>query len=361
MRKTVTRFIFRGPVPWLCVMATLKDLSKHLGLSVTQVSRAINDHADVSQKTKERVRAAAKELGYAVNQSARSLVTGKSGMVTLIRPGGLAGPADEPVLETLSGLSDEFHKRGMQFVLNIMPAGTDPMPTHRKAASSGSFDGFVLIAPRVDDPRVQLLTEMGVPFVVHGRIAQDAAHSYYDIDNYKVGYEHTKRLLALGHRRIALLNAVRGYSFSEFRLRGYKDALAEADVTYDPALLVSEPMTEGNGMIATARLFADAENHPTALICGNIRLAKGAYTALGAMNLRIPEDVSVVAHDDVLHNIRGSAFFPALTVTKSPFADSWSHLAEILCETIKDPQTPNRQVVVDAEFIERASTGPAPR
>lgn len=341
-------------------MATLKDLSKHLGLSVTQVSRAINDHADVSQKTKERVREAAQELGYAVNRSARSLVTGKSGMVILIRPGALSGPADMSVLETISGLSGEFHKRGMQFLLNIMPPGTDPMPIYRSAATSGSFDGFVLIDTRQDDERVTLLTEMGMPFVVHGRSSPDAEHHYYDIDNYQVAYRHTKNLLALGHTRIALLNAVRGYAYSEYRLQGYKDALAEAGVPYDPALLVSEQMTEGNGMIATARLFEDKVNRPTALICGNILLAKGAYTALGAMEYRIPEDVSVVSHDDVLHNIRGSAFYPALTVSRSPFANSWSHLAEILCNAMQDQNGPPQQHVAEVEFIERASTGPAP-
>jgi len=342
-------------------MATLKDLSKHLGLSVTQVSRAINDHADVSQKTKERVREAAKELGYAVNRSARSLVTGKSGMVILIRPGALSGPADMSVLETISGLSDEFHKRGMQFLLNIMPPGTDPMPVYQSAATSGSFDGFVLIDTRRDDPRVALMTEMGVPFVVHGRSDPAADHNYYDIDNYQVAYTHAKNLLSLGHTRIALLNGPRGYAYSEYRLQGYQKALKEAGVSFDPALLVSEQMTEGNGMIATARLFEDKVHRPTALICGNILLAKGAYTALGAMEYRIPEDVSVVSHDDVLHNIRGSAFYPALTVSRSPFANSWSHLAEILCNTIQNPTARPHQHVAEVEFIERASTGPAPQ
>ncbi len=342
-------------------MATLKDLSKHLGLSVTQVSRAINGHADVSQKTKERVREAAKELGYTVNRSARSLVTGKSGMVILIRPGALSGPADMSVLETISGLSNEFTKRGMQFLLNIMPRDTDPMPTYQTAAASGSFDGFVLIDTRRNDARVELLAEMGVPFVVHGRSTPDADHNYYDIDNYHVAYQHTKNLLALGHSRIALLNGLRGYAYSEYRLQGYRDALAEANVTYDPDLVVSGQMTEGNGMIATARLFENAAARPTALICGNILLAKGAYTALGAMEYRIPEDVSVVSHDDVLHNIRGSAFYPALTVSRSPFEDSWSHLAEILYNAIKNPGAAPQQHVANVEFIERASTGPAPK
>ncbi len=340
-------------------MATLKDISKHLGLSVTQVSRAMNNHSDVSEATKERVHAAARDLGYVVNQSARSLVTGRSGLVSLIRPGGLSGPSDLSSLETISGLSDEFFQRGMQFVLHMMPPGADPLPVYRQAAASGSFDGFVLLDTELDDPRVKLLETMNTPFVVHGRTAKDAAHPYFDIDNAAVVLRHVQHLTDLGHSRIAMLNGRRGHAFSEYRIEGYQAGLRAAGLPYDPELVISARMTEGNGMVATARLFDDRPNRPTALICGNVLLAKGAYSALQAMELRIPDDVSVVAHDDVLYNIRGSAFYPSLTVTRSPFSDSWSELADILCAAIGGDENISMQRICDVEFIERASSARA--
>lgn len=337
-------------------MATLKDISKHLGLSVTQVSRAMNNHSDVSEATKERVQAAARKLGYVANMSARSLVTGRSGLVSLIRPGGLSGPADITYLETISGLSNEFFKRGMQFVLHMVPLGEDALPIYQKAAASGAFDGFILTDMKPDDTRVKLLTDMTVPFVAHGRASTHARHCYFDIDNFDVARRHVKYLADLGHKRIALLNGPLGFAYSKYRLEGYLAALGEAGLKYDPELVVSNLMTEGNGMVQTARLFEDSPNRPTALICGNILLAKGAYQAFEAMDLRIPDDVSVVAHDDVIHDIRGSAFYPSLTVTKSPFSESWTNLADILCCEIQGERSVSRQQLAEVEFIVRAST-----
>ena len=337
-------------------MATLKDISKHLGLSVTQVSRAMNNHSDVSKATRERVQAAAKKLGYAANMSARSLVTGRSGLVSLIRPGGLSGPADITYLETISGLSNEFFKRGMQFVLHMVPLGEDALPIYQKAAASGSFDGFILTDLKPDDDRVKLLTDMNVPFVAHGRAETRARHCYFDIDNFDVARRHVKYLTDLGHKRIALLNGPHDYAYAKYRLDGYLAALGEAGLKYDPRLVVSGLMTEGNGMVFTARLFEDTPNRPTALICGNILLAKGAYQAFEAMDMRIPDDVSVVAHDDVIHDIRGSAFYPSLTVTKAPFSDSWINLADILCAEIQGDKSISRQRLSELEFISRASS-----
>lgn len=340
-------------------MATLKDISKHLGLSVTQVSRALNNHSDVSKATRDRVHEAAKELGYVANLTARSLVTGRSGMVSLIRPGALSGPADVSNLETISGLSNEFYKRGMQLVLHMLPPDTDPIPVYRQAASSGSFDGFVLIDTKLNDARATLLEELGVPFVVHGRAYESPSHAYFDIDNFDVAYRQMCHLLDLGHRRIAMLNGPLGRAYTEFRLQGYKSALQQRGIAVDEALVTYSQMTEANGMILTARLFEERPDRPTALVCGNILLAKGAYQALRAMNLRIPDEVSVIAHDDVLNDVRASAFYPSLTVTKSAFSKSWSEMADILDAEIQHKKGPARQRLADLEFIQRASTGPA--
>ena len=348
-------------VALLAPMTTLKDISKHLGLSVTQVSRAMNNHSDVSEATRERVQNAARELGYVANLTARSLVTGRSGMVSLIRPGGLSGSADFSNLETISGLSNEFFRRGLHFVLHMVPQGEDFWPIYRQAASNGAFDGFVLIDINLGDPRVTMLEKLGVPFVVHGRTETQPQHAFFDIDNVDVAYQNAKHLIDLGHRRIAMLNGPQGKAYSEYRLRGYKAALEEAGLNYDPNLVQSSAMTEANGMVLTARLFEDSPHRPTALICGNILLAKGAYAALQAMQLRVPDDVSVIAHDDVLSTIRGSAFYPSLTVTKSAFSESWSNLAEILCAQIQGDTSVKQQRLAKVEFISRASTGPAPR
>jgi len=336
-------------------VATLKDLSKHLGLSLTQTSRAINNHDDVSAETKRRVHEAARELGYSVNLSARSLVTGKSSLIGLIRPGHLSVPKDTAVFETITGLSMEFSNRDLQFVLQMTNEDANAADAYKMAISSGAFGGFVLIEAKEDDSRIAVLKAANVPYVVHGRVGPDPRHPYFDIDNAGVSYAHVAHLTALGHKKIALLCGQPEFSFAARRVEGYKQALADAGLAFDPSLITYGPMTEDQGLIATIKQFSEPNDRPTALVCSNILLAKGAYAALHALGLSIPHEVSVVAHDDVLSDVRASAFHPALTVTKSPFSQSWVNLADILEGILRNKSVP-KQVIAAHEFHDRSST-----
>ncbi len=336
-------------------MITIKDISQHIGLSMTQVSRALNGHSDVNEKTMKRVQDAAAELGYSANLSARMLATGKSGMVTLIRAGRLTSTEDAANLETISGLSEEFYRRGKQFALNMLPPKVDPVPVYKQAAASGTFGGFVLIDTQFEDSRIPLLESFNVPYVVYGRAELAPQHAFYDIDNFDVLKQHVEYLASQGHKRIGFLNGVAGNAYAKYRLDGYQSALRALGLTYNERDVVHGPMTEQRGMTATVQMMGDEADRPTALICGNVQLARGAYTALSALHLSIPEDVSVTAHDDVYVNVRPSSFFPGLTVTQSAFQKSWGHLAGILCDMIEGKDG-DRQVIENSELIIRAST-----
>ncbi|WP_417248457.1 LacI family DNA-binding transcriptional regulator [Celeribacter sp.] len=342
-------------------MTTLKDLSRHLGISVTQISRALNDHSDVSEATKERVRRGAKELGYSANRSARSLKTGRSGMVSLIRAGHLTFPSDLAALDIISGLSMEFSARDIQFALQMTDQDADVETIYGKAIGSGSFDGFVLIDLIENDPRIDIMEKAGVPYVTHGRASAEAKHPFFDIDNFAVAKWHTEHLIGLGHRRIAMLNGPKGYAYAQRRLEGYQAALREAGLPFNNSLVIHCTMTEAKGSVATAQLFAEGRERPTGIICANVFLARGAYSSLEALQLSVPSDVSIIAHDDVLSNIRTSAFYPALTVTRSPFERGWKALSRFLCDAIENGMDDRSrlQEVADFEFIERASTARA--
>ena len=153
-------------------MTTLRDLSRHLGLSVTQVSRALNNHSDVSEDTRERVHAAARELGYQPNVSARRLVTGRSGMLGLVLPDVPPEPEDSMFVQIVGGLSKHLSRLGRQFVLHIADPEEDIVEVYRRLTSSGAIDGFVLLEPLLKDRRVAYLRGAGVPFVIHGRVEE---------------------------------------------------------------------------------------------------------------------------------------------------------------------------------------------
>lgn len=346
-------------------MTTLKDLSRHLGLSVTQVSRALNGHSDVSEATRLRVEKAAKKLKYMPNVSARRLVSGRSGMVGFVERSYPGIARDTILLETVTGLSSRFSERGMQFVLHLSPDtdggdGRDMVPVYERLAIGGGLDGFVLTNPRRDDPRIRSLQQLGVPFVVHGRGDLDPPYPFVDIDNLGLARQLTEHLIGHGHRRIALINADEAFAFAAFRTRGYREALAAAGLPAPPKLVRQGRMTDALGMIATAQIFAARDQLPTAIICSNMLITKGVFSALEALGLSVPKDVSVVAHDDAVADVHPENFYPPLTVTRSPLSLSWDPLAETLVRAIEGTETDGLQTFLPIEFREGGSVGPAP-
>lgn len=342
-------------------MVTLKDISRHLNLSVTQVSRALNGHSDVNEQTRERVLKAAKELNYHPNAAAQKLVSGRSGMVALVLPRHPLLSADSNFLEVVSGLSHVFSSRDMQFVLHIADEDEEILAVYRKLIDRGALDGFVVVEPVDDDPRVNYLIERGVPFVVHGRARSQTNYAYYDIDNYGVGYQLTRHLLDNGHRKIAFINGLEKRTYSVARAEGYRAALEEEGLVFDESLMRYGRMNDALGMVSAVQFFAGGSSGPTAVICGNMLVARGVYSTLRSLGLSIPDDVSVVAHDDVLPEVRGAPFYPALTVTKAALSNSWAPMGSYLIGAINGEPMESLQEVADVEFLEHASVGPAKR
>lgn len=339
-------------------MATLKDIARALGLSITQVSRALNDHSDVNEETRLRVKATARAMDYHPNASARKLVSGRSGMVGLVVPQHRNIGQDGIFMEVVAGLSAQFSGRGMQFVLHIMAEHEPAIPTYQKLIGKALLDGFVLIDPRDQDPRIEFLRQAGIAFVVHGRVGKTIDYPYFDIENEQLAYDLTTFLTASGHRRIAFLNGVAGRSYVTVRELGYLRALR--DVGVGQAFHLNGEMDEATGLTNTIRLFSGDAPRPTAIVCGNVRLARGVYQALAALGLSVPGDVSVVAHDDELPSLRASAFFPALTVTKAPLRDSWEPLADCLAGAIDGKPLGTLQRIGSYDFIQRKSAAAAP-
>ncbi|MBL9050341.1 MAG: substrate-binding domain-containing protein [Tabrizicola sp.] len=336
-------------------MATLKDIARKLDLSITQVSRALNDHSDVNEETRHRVKEAARALNYHPNVSARKLVSGRSGMVGLVVPQHRDMGEDGIFLEVIAGLSAQFSGRGMQFVLHIMAENEPAIPVYQKLIGKAMLDGFVLINPLDQDPRIAFLRKAGISFVVHGRSGPTQDYPYFDIENEQLAYDLTAHLTARGHRRIAFLNGIAGLHYVTERNHGYRRALADVGERPLDHLHLNSLMDEANGLIGTVRLFSGDAPRPTAIVCGNVRLARGVYQALSALGLSVPGDVSVVAHDDQLPSLRASAFFPALTVTKAPLRDSWEPLADCLAGAIEGKPLSTLQRIGDYSFIERNS------
>lgn len=340
-------------------MTTLKDLSQHLGLSVTQVSRAMNDHWDVKQSTKERVWKAAEALGYKPNLTARKLVTGKSGTVCFVQEG--IPPKEEAWLfmQIISNLSREFTHLGRQFLFHLAEEGDDVLSAYENLIRGKTVDGFVLINPKCQDPRIDFLLKQEVPFVCHGRALGEASYPYFDIDNFAVGYNLTSLLISLGHRDIALINGREGLAFSTRRHQGYLAALEERGIAADSELVAHGQMIESFGRDEAARLLARTDGRrPTGFVASNTRIAAGIFRACKERGLAVPQDVSIVAHDDDLSEVNSDLLPTPLTVTFAPLSESWAPMARFLSAAIDGQPLQKTQTNQSFKLIERGSVAP---
>jgi LacI family transcriptional regulator len=326
-----------------------------LGLSVSQVSAALKGNSDVSEETRRRVEAAAKSLNYSPNLSARKLVSGRSGIVALVVREHEGLTRDATFVETVAGLSREFSSRNMQFVLHIAAAEEPPEQTYGRLIGGGSLDGFVLTEPEPKDARIAYLQARDVPFVVHGNCGGGSSFAYYEIDNFDVGYKLAGHLVERGHRRIALLNGRAGLNSARQRQAGVEAALKEVGAALLPELTRNARFSESYGLVSLTQMFSSDQVKPTAVVCGNMSIARGVYRAADAIGLVIPDDLSVVAHDDCLPHDQVQGFSPDLTVSTSDLSGSWGPLADILIGRIEGKALSELQIFVPIDFVARAS------
>jgi LacI family transcriptional regulator len=228
---------------------------------------------------------------------------------------------------------------------------------YRRAVRSARVDAMILSSPLLADPRVDLLRSLNMPFIVHGRTTSAVPYPYMDIDNEGAFFKAAKLLTDLGHRRIALLNFDLRYNFANDRLIGYLHALASAGISRDDALIRESPMTEPDGITEARRLMA-LPNPPTAFLCSSIAQASGVRRMVVERGLVVGKDVSIIAHDDLLHEIRAETFDPPLTATQSSIGDAGKRLVELLVKRLTEDATPLAQEVWPVDLVVRASTGP---
>lgn len=338
----------------------LKELAHKLGLSPTTVSRALNGYPEVNEATRARVAVAARRYGYAPNTRAIRLATGRAMAIGHVIPIAARHEMVNPVFaDFIAGAGETYSRAGYDMVLSVVP-DNDEESAYRSLKSRGTVDGIILHAPKMDDPRLALLTAIGFPFVVHGRATEAVLpYSWVDVNNRRAFQRATEFLLDLGHRRIGLINGLEFMDFAIRRRNGYLDALVARGMTATPALMASDEMTESAGYRAARRMF-DLSAPPTALLVSSMISAMGARRAIEERGLRLGRDVSVIIHDDELSYLRNGDEVPIYTATRSSVREAGRLAAAMLLDIIAHPELAPQHHLLEAELIIGQSTGPAP-
>ena len=335
----------------------LKELAKHLNLSPTTVSRALNGYPEVNETTRKRVDEEARRFGYRPNPHARRLATGRAHAIGHVFPNDRSFVIDPLFSDFVSGAADVYANHGFEVVLHV--GGTeDDLSVYKRYAQGGAVDGVVVFVPRLDDPRMAALKELKLPYMVHGRFGDsEKGYSWLDIDNKGAFHKATKLLTDLGHKRIGLINGFEYMTFAHHRKLGYELALKECGLALDPNIITSGLMTEENGYRQTKRIL-QLSDRPSALILGNMLMVSGAMRAIYEMGLSIGKDLSLIAHDDGLPFLNAEGLVPSLTTTSSSIRAAGGRVAELLLAQIASPQSEAVQELWKVDLIVRGSTGP---
>lgn len=338
----------------------LKELSAVLGLSQTTVSRALNGYPEVSEATRDKVRAAASKHKYSPNIRAKGLATGRANAIGHVIPTNTHHEMVNPIFgDFIAGAGEIYSANNFEMVLSTVRDEHEEQ-VYRNYKTRGTVDGVILHGPKMNDSRIALLHDIGLPFVVHGRASGiDAGYSWLDVNNTSAFHRATDFLTDLGHRRIALVNGIETMDFAHRRRRGYEAGLSAKGIALDPALMREDEMTETYGYNAANDMLGQPDP-PTAFLTSSIISALGVRRALEDRGLQMGRDVSIVTHDDGLSYLANGGDVPVFTATRSSVRDAGRILSQMLINQINGSTAGHIHHLLEAELTVGRSTGPAP-
>ncbi|MEO5960330.1 MAG: LacI family DNA-binding transcriptional regulator [Opitutaceae bacterium] len=344
--------------------ATLADVGRAAGVSAMAASTVLNGartSSRIAAGTRARILEAALRLRYRRNAAARALVNQRMdtlGVAVVIQGGAL----NNYFLEIFNGILDaaaRYDQNTTVFVLHDW--GHDPERLHNLC--DGRIDGLILVAPTITRKASKLLPAHTSFVAIHSN-EQLPNVVNIETDEERGAYEIVRFLIAQGHRRILHLTGPEDVIGAQRRIRGYKQALVNARIPFDSALLVPGGFTTPDGREAMRGWLKQhaGEPLPQAVFCGNDASAIGCLEGLAELGLRVPEDISVAGFDDTL---AARTTVPQLTTVRQPLRAMGRRAVEVLLASIDGRQSPNEPVspeniVFPVDLVPRASVGPPP-
>lgn len=334
---------------------TLKTIARYTGYSVTTVSRALTEYDDVADETRETILAAARELGYYPNLTARQLQKQRTDTVGLILP--TYGPRfnDPYFSELIAGIGDELAEYNLDLLISTRAPGPDEISAYRHMVEGKRVDGLIVVRTRQQDQRIAYLHQTDLPFVSFGRSDLGIDFPYIDEDGEAGFFQLTRYLIDLGHRNIGFISAPSNLLFATYRLNGYKKALKEANIPYRQEYVIPGDLTRLGGESATRKLLNLSER-PTAIIAANDLMALSAISVAQEHGLQVGKDISIAGFDDV-----SPADIFGLTTLRQPIYDIGRLLSTTLYHLINHEGIEERHLLLKPKLVIRNSTGPLPQ
>jgi len=331
---------------------TIADVARKAGVSKGLVSFALNNRPGVSPGSRERILAAARELGWSPDLRARSLSTGRSFACGLVIGRSTDVIAADPFFHSLiAGIEDVFAVSGQVLVLAVATPGRQEAQTYRGLAGDRRVDGVVLTDLRVDDDRIALVESLGLQAVTLGRPDAGSSFSSVSVDDGAGIRETVRHLAELGHRRLAHVAGPRDMLHGSRRAQAFR---AEAAAAGCEPIVVETDFSAAAGAQATHRLLA-GDDRPTAIVYSNDHMAIAGLGVAQRLGLRVPDDVSITGFDDTE---LARHIHPALTSVATD-AREWGSAAARALLAALEGAAPVHAELAAPRLVVRASTGRA--
>lgn len=305
---------------------TIQDVAAAAGVSVSTVSRVLNNKDDTSPETYERVKAVITEMGYTSSLAARSMRSLRKNVIGLIMP-----DAGEPFpIEVMKGVNSTIATSDYDLLIYTCGDG-------RKHFTADREKKFVSLLNNSITDGVIVVTPEATHFITNAPLV--AVDPHYEINeypsvistNWEGAMEAMKYLIELGHRRIGFISGRFDLQSAISRLRGYKDSLTQAGIPIDPDLITQGDFTADTGL-KCARQLLSLPNPPTAIFASNDEMALGVYQAAHDAGLLIPGDLSVVGFDNIPEAAQCE---PGLTTIHQPIQEMGRIAVQMLLKLIE--------------------------
>jgi LacI family transcriptional regulator len=308
-------------------LATIKDVAQAADVSITTVSHVINGTRHVSDELRLRVLKAMTELDYRPNVLARSLRLGQTKTVGLIVPDN-SNPFFAEMARTIE---DVGYNNGYSVILCNTDGNPEKQESYVRMLATKRVDGVIFVSAGGSEMDPQYLVDEGIHVVIVDRDVPNVPADIVLVDNEQGGYQATRYLIDLGHRRIACVTGPFELTPSAQRTDGYRRALREAAIDLNQAYVVGGDFQSQSGEAALARLLA-LDQRPTALFACNDMMAIGVVRAARQFGLTVPDDLSVVGFDDIP---LAEVISPALTTVAQPLADMSRIASDLLIQRMQ--------------------------
>ncbi len=329
-------------------IVTIRDVAKAADVSISTVSRVLNNRPDVGENTRQKVLEVVKELGYVKNTSAASLKQLQTDFAAVV----LRGRRNIFLMDLAERILDIGKQQNISFLTEIIDEKADEFKAVRRLYMERKLTGVIFLGSKLTDHEKEA-EGLGLPCVfasIEASFLKGEHISSVSVDNFNAGKEVLDRLISLGHKNIALLGYFGPISDATGqRMYGAKASMEEHGIAFNPFLYEECDFTLPSSYAAMSHIL-DNNIKFTAVFASSDIIAIGAMKALTDRGLKIPDDVSIVGFDGIEH---AAYTIPSLTTVMQPSQEMASKSVELLVDSIHGK--PGRHLLVEPKWIDGQS------